>query len=59
MPESLGGEIPRLLAEQFSDRTKNATLHEHPPVQVIVAMKPCHAFDGQSVQHNAVLCGDD
>jgi hypothetical protein len=56
VPKSFRGEVPRLFAEQLRYSAKDAAFHEHPTMEVIIAMKPREAFNGQSVQNNTMLC---
>ena len=55
--EAIRREIPRVLAEQFRYRPKDATLHHHPTVKVVVAVKSSKPLDREPKQDYALLLG--
>jgi len=59
MPEAIRCKVPGILAEQLGDRTKDATLHEHPPVHVVVPVQFAEALDWYAVQDDRPLDGVD
>ena len=40
MPEAVGREVPRVLAEQLGHRAEHARLDEHATVRLVVAVQP-------------------
>jgi hypothetical protein len=57
--ESLGSEIPRILAEQLGDGAKNAALNHHPLMQFVIAVQAGHSFDREPVEDDSSLSLDD
>ena len=56
--EAVRREIPRVLAEQFRYRPKDATLHHHPTVKIVVAVKSRKPLDRKPKQDDALLLGE-
>ena len=58
MAEALGGEVPRIFAEQLGDRPEHATLDEHAAVQVVGAMESGEPLDRQPKQDHTLFGHD-
>lgn len=59
MPESLGREIPRILAQQFRDGTEHTAFDHHPLVQLVIPVKAGHPLDGQSIEDDPAFAFND
>lgn len=55
MAKAVWREIPRIFANQLTDRAKHATLDHETAMPIVIAMQSTHAFNRDAVQHHHVF----